>query len=69
MTGQSHVSYTKSGVAVGTHSVNLAPLVYVDISDRIVYVDCFGNISLKSIVCFWGFTINFEGSLKSVLSY
>ncbi len=38
MTGQSHLSYTKSCVAVGTHSVNLAPLVCVDISVRIVYV-------------------------------
>jgi hypothetical protein len=38
VTGQSHLSYTKSGVAVGTHSVDLAPLVYVDISHRIVYV-------------------------------
>jgi hypothetical protein len=38
VTGQSHLSYTKPGVAVGTHSVNLAPLVYIDISDRIVYV-------------------------------
>ncbi len=38
MTGQSHLSYTKSGVTVGTHSINLAPLVCVDISVRIVYV-------------------------------